>query len=238
MINTVRIMKLTNLASAIGGLALVAVLAACSSSSKSDGAGNPPTQPANNTQQQSAPATDGGSTGDTTGDANSACQPDVVVQFCETIDITGAVTVSGTAPANPQFDQDSVDATCASWVNHQPENTDYPQFAVPNEAIGGHKLQAQWALPYKVGTTEFGAKTDPTAANYGYSLNADLTVDDKNYVVITHGTDVESTATGSYEINADGSGKLTFEKLLAGDGTSASNAISGSISWTCVDPQS
>ena len=228
-------MKLTTLASAIGGLALVAVLAACSSSSKSDGGGDVKTPPpsAGNTQQQ-PPATDGGSTGD----ANSACQPDVVVQFCETIDITGAMTVSGTAAATPQFDQDSVDATCASWVDHQPENTDYPRFATPNDAVGGHKLQAAWKLPYKVGTYEFGATTASGDPNYGYTLESGLTVDSKSYRVTTYGTDVKSAATGSYEIKADGSGTLTFDKLLSGDGADASDTISGSISWTCVDPQS
>jgi len=216
----------------LGIAAAAAVLAACSSSSKSDGGGvNPPPASGGTTQQQTA--TDTGAPSD----SNSACKPDVVVQFCETIDITGAVTVSGTAAATPQFDQNSVDATCASWVNHQPENTDYPQFATPNDAVAGHKLQAHWKLPYKVGTYDFGATTAGVDPNLGYALESDLLVDSKSYTVQTYGTPVKSAATASYEIKGDGSGTLTFDKLLGGEGATASDTISGTISWTCVDPE-
>jgi hypothetical protein len=241
MINTVRYMKLTNLASAIGGLALVAVLAACSSSTS--GKADPKTPagpPTTNTQQTEATGgEDHPDSGGATGNANSGCQPDVVVQFCETIDITGAATVSGTAVAIPDLDQGGgLDLTCATWVNHKPDNSDYPQFKVPNDAVDGHKLETQWGMPYQAGTAKFGATTAPSDPSYGYALSGNLTIDSKNYVVITHGTDVQSSATASYDINPDGSGKLTFDKLLAGEGTSASDAISGSISWTCVDPES
>jgi hypothetical protein len=217
----------------LGIVAAAAMLAACSSSSKSDGGGvNTPPASGGTTQQQTA--TDTGAPSD----SDSACQPDVVVQFCETIDITGAMTVSGTAAAIPELEQGSVDSTCASWVDHQPENPDYPRFATPNDAVDGHKLEAAWKLPYKVGTYEFGAATATGDPNYGYTLESGLTVDSKSYRVTTYGTDVKSAATGSYEIKADGSGTLTFDKLLSGDGADASDTISGTISWTCVDPQS
>ncbi|HEY3715866.1 MAG TPA: hypothetical protein VGL39_15175 [Jatrophihabitantaceae bacterium] len=217
----------------LGLVAAAAMLAACSSSSKSDGGGvNTPPASGGTSQQQTA--TDTGAPSD----SDDACKPDVVVQFCETIDITGAMTVSGTAAAIPELEQGSVDSTCASWVDHQPENPDYPRFATPNDAVDGHKLQAAWKLPYKVGTYEFGAATATGDPNYGYTLESGLTVDSKSYRVTTYGTDVKSAATGSYEIKADGSGTLTFDKLLSGDGADASDTISGTISWTCVDPQS
>jgi hypothetical protein len=217
----------------LGIVAAAAMLAACSSSSKSDGGGvNTPPASGGTTQQQTA--TDTG----VPSDSDSACQPDVVVQFCETIDITGAMTVSGTAAAIPELEQGSVDSTCASWVDHQPENPDYPRFATPNDAVDGHKLEAAWKLPHKAGTYEFGATTATSDPNYGYTLESGLTVDSKSYRVTTYGTDVKSAATGSYEIKADGSGTLTFDKLLSGDGADASDTISGTISWTCVDPQS
>ena len=144
----------------LGIVAAATVLAACSSSSKSGGTTNPP--PASDGTTQQAAATDSGAPSDST----SACKPDVVVQFCETIDITGAVTVSGTAAAIPELEQGSVDSTCASWVDHQPENTDYPQFATPNDAVDGHKILAHWKLPYKVGTYEFAATTPAGDPNF------------------------------------------------------------------------
>ena len=218
----------------LGIVAAAAMLAACSSSSKSDGGGvNTPPASGGTTQQQTA--TDTGAPSD----SDSACQPDVVVQFCETIDITGATTVSGTAAAIPSlaFDKAGVDATCASWVDHAPENPDYPLFGTPQE-VGGHKLQAHWKLPYKVGTYDFGATTASGDPNLGYALDSNLLVDSKSYSVQSYGTDVKSAATASYEIKADGSGTLTFDKLLGGEGADASDTISGTISWTCVDPQS
>jgi len=217
----------------LGIAAAAAMLAACSSSSKSDGGGiNTPFTSVGSTQQQAG--TDTGAPSD----SNSACQPDVVVQFCETITVTGAKTVSGTGAAIPVFDLNKVDSTCASWVNHQPQSSGYPYFKVPNDPVGGHSLSTQWSMPYQAGSYEFGASSAPDDKGFQYALSGGLMVDNTNYAVMTHGTTNQSKATASFEVKPDGSGTLTFDKLLNGNGEDASDTISGSITWTCVDPQS
>jgi hypothetical protein len=228
MINTVRYMKLTNLASAIGGLALVAVLAACSSSTK--GNANDPNTPAAppNTNALQTEATSGEvhpHSNGSTGDANSACKPDVVVQFCETIKITGAETVSGTGVGIPEFDQDGgLDLKCATWVSNQPENSDYPQLQLPTDAVDGHQLRfSPWKFPSGAGTSDI--------AKYA-GVNT-MSIDTKGFQDTAVDVNNTTASSGTMQINADGSGVLTFENLGGETGK-----ISGSLSWTCVDPES
>lgn len=216
---------------AVGIAALAITLVGCSPSGKSGvGArsvvfgGN--TSAANAAGHAAAGGTSGanGAKGAATSSAGGPCQPDVVVTFCEKFAITGAVAITGTGPGIPEFDQDgAADPKCAAWPNYHPQNSDYPEFQTPMaNPVDGHKLQMYWKFPAGVGTSDIAQ----------YAGVDWLTVDGQGYQVTAVDSNDTVATSGSMQVNADGSGTLTFKDLGSGD-----NRISGTVTWTCVDTE-
>jgi len=135
------------------------------------------------------------------------------------------MTVKGTGVGIPEFDQDgALDLKCATWPTNQPENSDYPQFKLPTAPVDGHHLQtAPWQFPSGVGSSDIAKYAGVNTMSIDTAGFQDTAVDVNN----------TTASSGSMQINADGSGSLTF-KDLAGE----TGKISGSVTWTCVDPQS
>jgi len=209
---------------AVGIATLAVTLVGCSSSGKSTGVGS--TSPlAGHTSQQAA-ANSGGALGGAAAStsASGPCQPQVVVTFCEKIDITGAVTVSGTGPAVPEFDQDGggLKLKCATWPTYQPQNSDDHTLALPTDPVDGHKLLMIWPFPAGVGTTDISK----------YAGNNSISIDNAGFQDVAVDVNNTTASTGSVQVNPDGSGSLSF-KDLAGE----TGKISGTITWTCVDSQ-
>ena len=209
---------------ALGTAALAAVLAACGSSGTAKGGGLPLPPPGTSAKQPVA--SDTGSTGGSSAApaaSDSACQPTSVITFCETINITGAFTVSGTGAGIPELDHDAgLKLTCATWANNHPENPDYPQLQVPNDPVGGHKLRLNWRFPAGAGVTDIAK----------YAGSNDISVDDKGFQDVAVDVNNTTASSGNVEVKPDGSGSLTFKDLASADGK-----VSGSITWTCVDIQ-
>ncbi|NUR28905.1 MAG: hypothetical protein HOV83_24200 [Catenulispora sp.] len=200
--------------------------AACSSSSGTSA------DPGPFATGQSA-ATTAAAPGARTSAASAECEPTYVMTFCEHITVTGAVTVSGTASAIPETDFHNTTATCATWVGHKPQSQDYPQLRAPQAQVGGHTLQAEWKLPYEAGTVHIDRRNDSADDPHGLVEAAQLMVDNVNYRVSdSASTEHMSQATSTMTINADGSGSITFEKMINVD---SRQTISGSITWACVD---
>ncbi|MEY9864107.1 hypothetical protein ABH935_009761 [Catenulispora sp. GAS73] len=134
------------------------------------------------------------------------------------------MTVSGTAWAIPEFDQDAagLKQTCATWPTYQPQNADEHRLTLPTDPVDGHKLQMIWKFPAGVGTTDISK----------YAGNNSISIDDAGFQDV--GVDVNNTtaSTGSVLVNPDGSGALSFKDLTGDTGK-----ISGTITWTCVDSQ-
>ncbi|WP_194915472.1 hypothetical protein [Catenulispora rubra] len=208
----------------VGVVVMAATLAGCGSSGKSTGVGLPPLS--GHTSQQ-AGATSGGLLGGAAASSSSAagpCQKQVVVTFCEKIDITGAMTVSGTAAAIPEFDQGAagLKQTCATWPTYQPQNPDDHTLALPTDPVDGHKLLMVWPFPAGVGTTDISK----------YAGTNSISVDNAGFQDVAVDVNNTTASSGSVQVNPDGSGSLSF-KDLAGE----TGKISGTITWTCVDSQ-
>jgi hypothetical protein len=209
---------------AVGAAALAVALVGCGSSGKSTVGLNSPVL-GNSTKTDTNTNTDtsgGPGSGPAASSASGPCQPDIVVIFCEKIDITGAVTVSGTASGIPEFDQQApgIYQKCTTFQHYTPVGDDYPRIQFPTAPLDGHKLQMFWKFPIAVGTSDIAKYA---GGNY-------MTVDGNGFQ--DTGVDVNDpvASSGTMQINADGSGTLTF-KDLAGD----SGKIAGTITWTCVD---
>lgn len=190
---------------AVGIAALTVVVAGCSSSGKPTEAGAIP------------PAAVGSK-------AAGPCQPQAVVTFCEKIDITGAVTVSGTGQAIPEFDQDAagLDLKCATWPTHTPDNPDDHTLALPNDPVDGHKLLMVWPFAAGVGTSDIAK----------YAGNNSVSIDNAGFQDVAVDVNNTTASSGSVQVNPDGSGTLSFKDL-----TGETGKISGTVSWTCVDSQ-
>jgi len=208
----------------VGVVVMAAALVGCGSSGKSTGVGS--TAPLGGRTSQEAGATSGGPLGGAAASSSAAgpCQKQFVVSFCEKIDITGAVTVSGTASAIPEFDQDAagLKQTCATWPTYQPQNTDDHRLALPTDPVDGHKLQMIWQFPAGVGTTDISK----------YAGTNGINVDNAGFQDVAVDVDNATASTGSVQVNPDGSGLLSFKDLTGDTGK-----ISGTVTWTCVDSQ-
>ena len=158
------------------------------------------------------PATSHASTGATPG-ASGACHPDVTPQICVTVRITGTKTAAGTgqttAPAPPEADPSW---TCARLAaNTAGDDRDLGD-TVPS--VGGHAVQWDAPIGDKPGTGTYPLSRTGTYVDVdGVGFDAE------------HGT-------ANLTLRPDYSASFTFANLSSDAGT-----ISGSISWTCLDPQ-
>jgi hypothetical protein len=167
------------------------------------------------------------------GSGNKDCPPPVIgIDFCETFAITGAVSITGTAAATPEFsDTATSNVNCADWVGHQPDSSDYPQLRAPIDPVGGHTLQTQWKLPYQAGTYQVSHNHDVD----GLALNGALSIDNTQYsVTAAASSDSISTASATIVVKSNGAGSISFDKLI---NVETKGTISGKITWTCVDAQ-
>jgi len=188
----------------------VLTLAACSSGGGSSAAGH--------TLAARRPATFGASSHAT---AAGGCAPDVVARICLTAAITGKASVTGsaqtTAPAPPEAEPDWTCAKLATFVNG---DTDLGASA---NSVGGHALQWDGTVPgfhgpgtYSLSGTEFYVTVD----GVGYSAaKSEL---------------LQSDPSASVTIDPHFAVHISFTDL---QGQTTADRISGSLNWTCVDPE-
>ena len=210
---------------AIGIAAMAVTLVGCGSGGTSTATSR--TSPSGGASAQQPAVTSGGGTTGSSGTAASTtaggpCRPKDYLSFCEKIDITGAVTISATGSAIPQFDQGPAGMAqkCATWPTYQPKNPDDHDLVLPAGLVDGHELLMLWPFPAGVGTSDIAK----------YAGSNSIIVDRAGFSVVAVGAGNTTASSGTVRVNPDGSGSLSF-KDLAG----ASGRISGTITWTCVD---
>ena len=144
---------------------------------------------------------------------DGACQPDVVARICVTADITGSVSLSAkgqtTAPLPPDA---SPDVTCADAATLSSDGE--RDLGGNVQSIGGHTLQWDEDLGHFTGPSTY----DLTHSGF--------------YVSIDNASYMADQSSASVTVQPDFSVTYKFTDLHGQGGT-----ISGSLSWTCVDPQ-
>ncbi len=192
--------------------ALLLLPSACTSSSGSTGPTSART--AVTSTGETAAAAGGGSP--TAAGSGGGCRPDITAEVCVTVAITGAAAVSGTARITaPEPPGSGIDATCSQLAtatdNGARDMGDSIPGGIGGKLVGWDISFAHYSGPgtYSIADAEF-----------------DVTID-------TVGYNHPAGATGSIKVGPDFATTMTFDHLTS---SSSSGAISGTISWTCVDP--
>ena len=139
--------------------------------------------------------------------------------FCITVDITGAVTVQGTAEALNL-------GTCADFAKGEAPGGDLQLPGLLGEEIGGKKVSAFNEIRGYAGPGTYEKDVIRSVAGV-----IDVSIDTTPY-------QLADETTAQAVINADGSGSFTFANLKEGEQgnpTTPKGMISGSYSWTCTD---
>jgi hypothetical protein len=220
-------------------LGLLAAVAACGD--KADTAaqpGTPGVQGTPGTPGDTETPIDSGTPGDpetpgstgTPGDAGTpgvgaglpaGCTPQSALTICLTFDFKGATTLNGSFWAFAGVkDPDLPDSTCAEYGASTLKST---QVGLPlvSKVIGSRLVEAQFDTawpPAKPGIVDY-----PAAGS--------IRIDDVAYEARN------SNTTGKLELQPDGSGKYTLNKLVHTDGGDAdgTGSISGTLTWTCME---
>lgn len=183
----------------VGG-ALVALTAACGGTTKSSG--------------DAGALADGGGGGGT--------GPTVAV----TVDVSGAVTINGTAPAPPESSNGKTIKTCAEYGKGETGDDGTATFRLPQmlkQPVGGKQVQIFAVIrDYK------GPGTYPIDQISDVAGDPGVGIDGKQYFV-------GDTATATATVDANGGGKWQFTNLSTqnSDNTQSPGKLSGSVTWTC-----
>jgi hypothetical protein len=151
------------------------------------------------------------------------CTAQTVLALCVTFDFKGAATIKGSNWVYAEVKgSDLPDSTCAEYG---PSTLSSTEVGLPHltKVIGSQEVEAQFDTtwpPAKTGVVDYPATGLIRVEGVAYEAR-------------------NSNTTGKLDLNPDGSGKYTLNKLVHTDGGDADvdGSISGTISWTCLDPK-
>jgi hypothetical protein len=201
-------------------LGLLAAVAACGD--KADTAAQPGTPGVQGTPGDTGTPGDSGTPGAAAG-LPMGCTQQSALAICLTFDFKGSTTLNGSFWAYAGVkDPDLPDSTCAEYGASTLKSTAVG-LPMVSKVIGSRLVEAQF-------------DTSWPPANPGivdYPATGAIRIDDVAYEARN------SNTTGKLELQPDGSGKYTLNKLVHTDGgdTDVSGSISGTLSWTCMEPK-
>jgi hypothetical protein len=143
-----------------------------------------------------------------------------------TVDVTGAVSVKGTAPAPPESSNGKTIETCADYAKGETGDDGDSTFRLPQmlkQAVSGKQVQVFAVIKdYK------GPGTYPIDQISDVAGEPGIGVDGKQYFLT-------SDATATATVDSNGGGKWQFTNLTVqnNDNTQTSGRLSGSVTWTC-----
>jgi hypothetical protein len=151
----------------------------------------------------------------------AGCTPQSAVAICLTFDFTGSTTLKGSFWAYAAVqDPELPDSTCAEYGASMLKST---EVGIPmvSKVIGSKLIETQFDTAWP--PAKPGIVDNPATGS--------IRIDDVAYEARN------SNTTGKLELQPDGSGKYTLNKLVHTDGgdTDVSGSISGTLSWTCME---
>ncbi len=196
--------------SALGALTVGAGVAIALAACSSTSAG-PVSSPA--TAGRLAHHTGTGTSTSTSTSTGSGCHPDITPQICVTVAITGARTVAGTGQTTAPVPADaSPKTTCAQLASWN--DTEYDLGGSLTD-VAGHTVQWDEDL----GSFHGPARYDLTRSGFY------VTVDGTGFTAY-------HDRAASVTVAHDDAVTYQFDRLTSDSGT-----ISGTLRWTCLDPQ-
>ena len=154
----------------------------------------------------------------------AACIPQSSLAICLTFDFKGATTLKGSNWAFAGVDDPGLpDSTCAEYGASILKSKQVGLKHL-SKVIDSHLIEAQFDTtwpPAKSGIVD-------------YPATGSIRIDDVAYEARN------SNTTGMLELQPNGSGKYTLNKLVhtGGGDTNGTGSISGTITWTCMEPKS
>lgn len=171
--------------------------------------GASPDAPSGSGPSGNAAAQDAGSSA-TTGD----CQPGLAAKLCVKATVDGRVTHTGTSKA------DLPDVSCAAWMQGKEGRLRFPVFfdKLDGAEFGFGSLIAKFAGP--------GTYSDDALSGMGMGFT----------VFSEREFEARDGSTATLTIDANGNGSLDFKDFIEiEDVEPRSPALSGHVTWTCVD---
>lgn len=153
--------------------------------------------------------------GEVANDAPGGCEPQQVVSLCQTYELSGAMTAKDTVVAIPTTGS-LTDATEEFSCTKLAGNADGFAFAPLDgepARIGGEDLPVYFAAEGYAGPGEYELGPGASIGPFVPGLGSRPTI----------------------EVAADGSGKITVDSFTS---PTPGEELTGTISWTCVDPSS
>jgi hypothetical protein len=206
-------------------LGLLAAVAACGDKDDSAAQPGPGVQGTSGTPSSAPTAPNDSDTPDDPGTAGSGLPAGCIQQsslaLCLTFDFQGATKIKGSNWAYAGVkDPDLADSTCLEYGASVLKSTEVglPQVS---KVIGSKLIEAQFSStwpPAKTGIVD-------------YPATGSIRVDDVAYESRNNNT------TGQLILQPNGSGRYVLNKLVHTEGgdADATNSISGTISWTCME---
>ncbi|MEU0090896.1 hypothetical protein [Kribbella sp. NPDC006257] len=153
----------------------------------------------------------------------AACIPQSSLAICLTFDFKGSTTLKGSNWAFAGVDDPGLpDSTCAEYGASILKSKQVGLKHL-SKVIGSHLIEAQFDTawpPARSGIVD-------------YPATGSIRIDDVAYEARN------SNTTGMLELQPNGSGKYTLNKLVhtGGGDTNGTGSISGTITWTCMEPK-
>lgn len=143
-----------------------------------------------------------------------------------TVDVSGAVTVNGSAPAPPMSATGKIINTCADYSKGDTDDEGKATFRLPQmlkQAVSGKQVQVYAMIDdYK------GPGTYPIDKISDVAGDPGIGIDGKQYFISSH-----ATATATVDANGGGKWQFTNLSIQNGNNTQSSGKLSGSVTWTC-----
>lgn len=162
------------------------------------------------------PSSDNGDQGDAGEVANEApggCAPQQVVSLCQTYELSGALTATDTVVAIPttgSLTDASEGFSCATLASNSDGFAFAPLDGEPAR-IGGEDLPVYFAAEGYAGPGEYELGPGASIGQFVPGQGSRPTI----------------------EVEADGSGKIALDSFTS---PTPGEELTGTISWTCVDP--
>lgn len=148
-------------------------------------------------------------------EASGGCEPQEVVSLCQTYELSGAMTAKDTVIAIPttgSLTDASEGFSCAKLASNADGFAFAPLDGEPAR-IGSEDLPAYFAAEGYAGPGEYELGPGASIGPFVPGLGSRPTI----------------------EVAADGSGKITVDSFTS---PAPGEELTGTISWTCVDPSS
>lgn len=162
----------------------------------------------------SADSGDQGDPGEVANGASGGCEPQQEVSLCQTYELSGTMTASDRVVAIPttgSLTDTSAEFSCAKLASSADGFAFAPLDGEPAR-IGGEDLPVYFAAEGYAGPGEYELGPGASIGPFVPGLDSSPTI----------------------EVEADGSGTITLDRFTS---PAPGEELTGTISWTCVDPR-